>query len=259
VKGPRPTLEREIAFWRAGGGVVAGVDEAGRGPLAGPVVAAAVVFPPHCKFIRGLRDSKLLAPVKRSRLAMVVRARALAIGVGAASVREIDRLNIRRASILAMERALARLGLTPDLVLVDGLPCPELGRAHEAIVDGDAHCHSIAAASVIAKTVRDRLMELLASRHPTYAWASNKGYGTPDHLAALAAFGFTSHHRKSFAPVVQLELAVEDGKGRERTSTALYRLLPPSLVPSETPSRAGYSEYPQPQVPPAAPGTPRTS
>ncbi len=206
MRGPRPTLEREIAFWRAGGGVVAGVDEAGRGPLAGPVVAAAVVFPPHCKFIRGLRDSKLLPPAKRSRLAIVVRARALAIGVGAASVREIDRLNIRRASILAMERALARLGVTPDLVLVDGLPCPELGRVHEAIVDGDAHCHSIAAASVIAKTVRDRLMELLATRHPTYAWASNKGYATPDHLAALAAFGFTSHHRKSFAPVVQLEL-----------------------------------------------------
>jgi len=89
---------------------------------------------------------------------------------------------------------------------VDGLPCPELGRAHEAIVDGDACCHSIAAASVIAKTVRDRLMELLATRHPSYAWASNKGYGTPDHLAALAAFGFTCHHRKSFAPVVQLEL-----------------------------------------------------
>jgi len=134
--------------------------------------------------------------------------------VGAASVREIDRLNIRRASILAMARALARLGLTPDLVLVDGLPCPELGRAHEAIVDGDAHCHSIAAASVIAKTVRDRLMQLLATRHPSYAWANNKGYATPDHLAALAALGFTPHHRKSFAPVVQLELAVEVGRGR---------------------------------------------
>jgi len=99
VRGPRPTLEREIAFWRVGGGVVAGVDEAGRGPLAGPVVAAAVVFPPHIKPIRGLRDSKMLPPAKRARLALVVRARALAIGVGAASVREIDRLNIRRASI----------------------------------------------------------------------------------------------------------------------------------------------------------------
>src|SRR5438552_2416230 len=138
------------------------------------------------------------------------------IGVGAASVREIDRLNIRRASILAMRRALARLGLEPALVLVDGLPCPELGRPHDAIVDGDACCHSIAAASVIAKTVRDRLMELLGARHPLYAWASNKGYGTPDHLAALAAFGFTSHHRKSFAPVVQLELMAVEGGGRGR-------------------------------------------
>jgi len=206
VRGPRPTLEREIAFWRAGGGVVAGVDEAGRGPLAGPVVAAAVVFPPYCKVIRGLRDSKLLLPQRRLRLARVVRARALAVGVGAASVREIDRLNIRRASILAMRRALDRLGITPALVLVDGLPCPELGCPHDAIVDGDAHCHSIAAASVIAKTVRDHLMELLAARHPSYAWATNKGYGTPEHLAALAELGFTPHHRKSFAPVVQLTL-----------------------------------------------------
>jgi ribonuclease HII len=206
VKGPRPTLQREIAFWQAGGGLVAGVDEAGRGPLAGPVVAAAVVFPPHCKIIRGLRDSKLLPPAKRSRLALVVRARALAIGVGAASVREIDRLNIRRASILAMRRALTRLPLTPGLILVDGLPCPELACPHDAIIDGDAHCHSIAAASVIAKTVRDRLMELLAPRHPSYAWDSNKGYGTPEHLAALGLHGFTAHHRRSFAPVLQLEL-----------------------------------------------------
>lgn len=203
-----------MAFWRAGGGVVAGVDEAGRGPLAGPVVAAAVVFPPYCKFIRGLRDSKLLPPAKRSRLAGVVRSHAIAVGVGAASVREIDRFNIRRASILAMRRALDRLGLRPELVLVDGLPCPELGLPHDAIVDGDAHCHSIAAASVIAKTVRDRLMELLGVRHPSYAWETNKGYATPDHLAALAAFGFNAHHRKSFAPVVQLELVIEDGRGR---------------------------------------------
>jgi ribonuclease HII len=204
VRGPRPTLEREIAFWRAGGGLVAGVDEAGRGPLAGPVVAAAVVFPPYCKIIRGLRDSKLLLPARRARLAGVVRARALAVSVGAASVREIDRLNIRRATILAMQRALARLAVAPAHVLVDGLPLPELGRPHDAIIDGDAYCHSIAAASVIAKTVRDRLMELLARHHPSYAWANNKGYGTPDHLAALATFGFTAHHRKSFAPVVQL-------------------------------------------------------
>ena len=208
MRGPRPTLEREAALWSAagGGGLVAGVDEAGRGPLAGPVVAAAVVLPPYCRPIRGLRDSKLLPPLKRARLAAVVRARALAVGVGAASVREIDRLNIRRASILAMRRALARLGIIPDFVLVDGLPCPELGCHHDAIVDGDAYCHSIAAASVIAKTVRDRLMELLAPRHPLYAWATNKGYGTPEHLAALVEFGFTAHHRKTFEPVIQLEL-----------------------------------------------------
>jgi len=212
VRLPRPTLQRESAFWQAGGGgdgadgLVAGLDEAGRGPLAGPVVAAAVVFPAFCRPIRGLRDSKLLPPEKRALLARVVRARALAVGVGAASVREIDRLNIRRASILAMRRALNRLGVYPGLVLVDGLPCPELGCPHEAIVDGDARCHSIAAASVIAKTLRDRLMVLLAARHPAYAWASNKGYGTPEHLAALAAFGFTAHHRRSFSPVVQLEL-----------------------------------------------------
>lgn len=204
MRGPRPTLEREIAFWHAGGGFVAGVDEAGRGPLAGPVVAAAVVFPPHAKPIRGLRDSKLLVPARRARLAILVRLRAVAVGVGAASVREIDRLNIRRATIVAMQRALAHLAVRPAHVLVDGLPLPELGQAHEAIVDGDAYCQSIAAASVIAKTVRDHLMERLAVRHPRYSWASNKGYGTPEHLAALAAFGFTPHHRKSFAPVIQL-------------------------------------------------------
>jgi len=214
VRRPRPSLERERAFWAEGGGVVAGLDEAGRGPLAGPVVAAAVVFPAFCRGIRGLRDSKLLVPAVRLRLAGEVRRRALAVGVGAASVREIDRLNIRRATILAMRRALARLVIHPSHVLVDGLPCPELGWPHEAIVDGDAHCHCIAAASVIAKTVRDRLMQRLSLHYPAYAWASNKGYGTAYHLAALAENGFTAHHRKSFAPVVQLELAVGGGRWR---------------------------------------------
>jgi len=202
----RPSLEREAALWREGRGLVAGVDEAGRGPLAGPVVAAAVVFPAFAKPIRGLRDSKLLSAAARERLAALVRVRALAVAVGAASVREIDRFNIRRAAVLAMRRALARLAVRPDVVLVDGLPCPELGCPHQAIVDGDARCHSIAAASVIAKTVRDRLMALLGGRYPAYAWTSNKGYGTPEHLAALATLGFTAHHRRSFSPVVQLEL-----------------------------------------------------
>jgi len=222
----RPSLEREAALWREGRGLVAGVDEAGRGPLAGPVVAAAVVFPAFAKPIRGLRDSKLLSAAARERLAALVRVRALAVAVGAASVHEIDRFNIRRAAVLAMRRALARLAVRPDVVLVDGLPCPELGCPHQAIVDGDARCHSIAAASVIAKTVRDRLMALLGSRYPAYAWTANKGYGTPEHLAALAELGFTAHHRRSFSPVVQMELI-----GREWAvppSTALCRPLPPA-------------------------------
>ena len=204
----RPSLERESALWREGRTVVAGLDEAGRGPLAGPVVAAAVVFPVDVKPIRGLDDSKVLTARQRARFAAKIRARATAVAVGAASVREIDRLNIRRASILAMRRALDRLGLVPTDVLVDGLPCPELACAHEAIVDGDALCHSIAAASIIAKTVRDRLMERLGARHPEYCWTDNKGYATPEHLAALHTLGPTAHHRMSFAPVAQLELLV---------------------------------------------------
>ena len=211
MKRRRPSLEREIALWREGRGVVAGLDEAGRGPLAGPVVAAAVVFPPGMKPIRGLDDSKRLTPAARTRLATVVRTRALAVAVGAASVREIDRLNIRVASILAMRRALTRLTISPAYILVDGLPCPELGWPHEAIVDGDARCHSIAAASVIAKTVRDRLMERLAAHHPRYEWHSNKGYGTPEHLDALNAHGPCAHHRRSFEPVVQMRLALYGG------------------------------------------------
>jgi ribonuclease HII len=204
----RPTFEREIALWNAGRTLVAGIDEVGRGPLAGPVVAAAVVFPAGMKPIRGLRDSKILPAAKRERLAVVVRARALGVGVGAASVKEIDRFNIRRATILAMQRALRRLGLDPAEILVDGLWLPELGRPHDAIIDGDALCQSIAAASVIAKTVRDRLMRRLAVRYPVYAWEENKGYGTPEHLGALQVLGPTRHHRMSFEPVSQLSLAL---------------------------------------------------
>lgn len=202
----RPSLERELALWDLGRTVVAGLDEAGRGPLAGPVVAAAVVFPPGCARIRGLDDSKRCTARQRERLAALVRVRALAVAVGAASVREIDRLNIRRASILAMRRALTRLAVPPAAILVDGLPCPELGLPHEAIIDGDALCYSIAAASVIAKTVRDRLMLRLAPRYPGYAWDQNMGYATALHRDALAAHGPTPHHRRSFFPVLQLAL-----------------------------------------------------
>jgi ribonuclease HII len=170
------------------------------------VVAAAVVFPPGCLRIRGLDDSKRCTARQRERLAGLVRARALAVAVGAASVREIDRLNIRRASILAMRRALTRLAVPPAAILVDGLPCPELGLPHEAIIDGDALCYSIAAASVIAKTVRDRLMTRLAPRYPAFAWDQNMGYATAWHRDALAAQGPTPHHRRSFVPVLQLAL-----------------------------------------------------
>jgi ribonuclease HII len=208
VRRRRPSLERAAALWREGRRIVAGLDEVGRGPLAGPVLAAAVVFPPGARAIRGLDDSKKLTPAARARFAVRIRDRALAYAIGAASVAEIDRLNIRRASIHAMRRALALLGMDPAHVLVDGLPCPELGCRHQAIVDGDALCHSIAAASVIAKTVRDRLMDRLAVRHPQYAWDANRGYATPEHLAALLRFGPTRHLRRCFEPVAQLRLAV---------------------------------------------------
>jgi len=170
------------------------------------VVAAAVVFPIGVKPIRGLDDSKVLSAAQREKFAVKIRERAFAFAVGAASVREIDRLNIRRASILAMGRALRRLRLAPSHVLIDGLPCPELGCAHEAIVDGDARCHSIAAASVIAKVLRDALMDRLAARHPGYFWETNKGYATPEHLDAIQRLGPTRHHRYSFEPVAQIEL-----------------------------------------------------
>ena len=176
--------------------------------MAGPVVAAAVVLPVNCRPIPKLNDSKVLSAEQRDALVPVIQRVALAIGVGAASVHEIDRMNIRRASILAMQRALARLSLEPDYILIDGLPVPELDRPHEAIVDGDARCQSIAAASVIAKTVRDRLMQRLGPRHPHYRWEENKGYCTADHLGALEAFGPTPHHRRSFEPVSQLRLAL---------------------------------------------------
>jgi ribonuclease HII len=208
-----PTLDREAAAW-ADSYLLVGVDEVGRGPLAGPVVAAAVVLRAGCgaETLAGVRDSKTLPAAKRAALAARVHATALGVGVGAASVAEIDRLNIRRATALAMRRALTRLlcrapGLDHPLrILVDGLPFPELGYAHEALVAGDAHCLSIAAAGIVAKTVRDTLMRRLARRHPGYAWETNMGYGTAAHQAGLRTCGLTRHHRRSFAPVTQLSL-----------------------------------------------------
>ena len=207
----RPSLQRERAAW-AHETLLVGVDEAGRGPLAGPVVAAAVVFPVECRAVRGLRDSKVLPARIRLSLAEKIRIRALGYGVGAASSHEIDRLNIRVATALAMHRAITALirrhlgDGRPYRILIDGLPLPEVGYPHDALVDGDARCQSIAAAAVLAKTVRDRLMARLAVRYPGYGWQTNMGYGTDEHHEGLRAHGPTRHHRQTFAPIAQLTL-----------------------------------------------------
>lgn len=185
-----------------------GVDEAGCGPLAGPVVAAAVALRPGRQTLEGVYDSKALSAARREELAREIRERVLAFSVGAASTREIERLNIRRATSLAMRRALARLPFEPELLLVDGLRVPELGE-HEAIVKGDRLSLSIACASILSKTVRDRLMRRLSSRYPEYGWGENKGYATGRHLAAIREHGPTPHHRGTWAPIVQTELPLE--------------------------------------------------
>jgi ribonuclease HII len=183
---------------------VAGVDEAGCAPLAGPVVAAAVILD-RDKFPRGIDDSKVLpAPVREAIYARLTRVAAW--GVGIASVEEIDRLNIYWARMLAMERAVEALGVEPAMVLVDGNACPRWQRRSIAIVDGDAKCRSIAAASIVAKVTRDRIMVEYAREHPGYGWETNKGYGTPEHQRALRALGPTPLHRRSFAPVRQFTL-----------------------------------------------------
>ena len=197
-------LRVERGYFAHGLKSVAGVDEAGRGPLAGPVVAAAVLVAEDTHLIRGVDDSKVMTQRRREKIAAAICSR-LRYAVGAASVREIDRFNIRRASALAMKRALNRLGAA-DVIIIDGLPLPEIGFAHEAMVDGDAKSFAIACASIVAKTVRDRLMCKLAARYPAYHWEKNAGYGTADHLSAIQSAGVTPHHRKSFTPVVQREL-----------------------------------------------------
>ncbi len=182
--------------------LVAGVDEAGRGPLAGPVVAAAVILDPR-RPIAGLRDSKLLSAAQRDRLATAIHAGALAWAVGQADVAEIDEINILQATLLAMRRAIAALPVAPDEAWIDGNHCPELPCFARAIVKGDRDVIVISAASILAKTTRDALLIELDRRHPGYGFARNKGYGTPEHLAALARAGPCPEHRRSFAPVAQ--------------------------------------------------------
>jgi len=183
---------------------VAGVDEAGCAPLAGPVVAAAVILD-RAHFPRGIDDSKMLPAAAREAIYGRLR-KVAAIGVGMASVEEIDRLNIYWARMLAMERAVDALGVEPAMVLVDGNACPRWQRRSMAIVAGDAKCRSIAAASIVAKVTRDRIMIDYAQLHPGYGWETNKGYPTPEHQRALRELGPTPLHRRSFAPVRQLTL-----------------------------------------------------
>jgi ribonuclease HII len=219
-----PTLRWERPLWREGATRIVGVDEVGVAPTCGAVVAAAVIMPPNCRRIPGVRDSKTMSAVQRERLAPVIRRRAVAVGVGAASVDDIERLNIYHATHLAMRRAIARLGAY-DHVLVDGLRIAgfeaEVG-PYTAVVNGDALVYSIACASVVAKTVRDRMMERLAVRYPEYGWERNAGYATREHRDAIREHGLTPHHRSSWQAIQvliagdQLELdfegAADDGR-----------------------------------------------
>lgn len=185
--------------------LVAGIDEAGRGPLAGPVVAAAVILDPGRR-IRGLADSKLLTPERREELAILIRARSIAWATGQADVGEIDTINILHATMLAMCRAVAALPVLPEEALVDGNRCPALTCRVRAIVKGDRDVASISAASIIAKTTRDALLRELDKLYPVYGFAQHKGYGTPEHLAALERHGPCAVHRRTFAHVLQTEL-----------------------------------------------------
>ena len=204
-------LAYERGFWQRGLSRVAGVDEVGRGPIAGPVVAAAVILAEGVA-IEGATDSKALTPRRRSEIAEEIHARAAAISLGAASAREIDRVNILRATARAMNRALERLRVRPDHIVVDGLPVRDLLWEHEAVVGGDALVHSVACASIVAKVCRDRLMTRLAARYPGYGWERNMGYATRSHRRAVREGGLTPHHRTTFG-LMQLELRLPEGVG----------------------------------------------
>lgn len=209
----RPTRIHERRLARAYGGLIAGIDESGRGPLAGPVVAAAVILDPAA-IPDGIDDSKRLTREARESLAPQIMASA-AVGIGVVDVAAIDELNILRASLLAMSRAVEALPSLPSAVLVDGRDRPTLLCPVETLIDGDALSLSIAAASIIAKVTRDRLMERLAADWPGYGWERNMGYATPEHQQALIALGVTPHHRRSFAPV----RAILDGQPLQSDSS----------------------------------------
>jgi ribonuclease HII len=231
-----PTLRHERRLWNQGLTRVVGVDEVGVAPTCGAVVAAAVIMKPGCHRIPGVRDSKTLSMGQRERLAPLIRKRAIAVGVGAASVPEIDRINIYHATHLAMRRAIARVG-GHEHVLVDGNRIvgfeAQVG-PYSNIVDGDAKVYSIACASIIAKVVRDRMMAKLAARYPGYGWEHNQGYATRDHRDAIRAFGLTPFHRRSFL-ALQRTLAGDqldlDLLGDPGASPDTHEMLERELVP----------------------------
>ena len=201
---PRSSLAEQVVLpWDLPDALVAGVDEAGRGPLAGPVVAAAVILDEQ-KPIKGLADSKQLTAARREKLYDAILANALCCSVGQASVEEIDRLNILHATMLAMRRAVEGLRLLPHKVLVDGNRIPELRVRAEAIVQGDATVAAISAASILAKVTRDRWCRDIEQEYPGYGFGRHKGYGTAEHLQALRTLGATPQHRRSFAPVARV-------------------------------------------------------
>jgi len=189
--------------------IFAGVDEVGRGPLAGPVIAAAVILDP-ARPIAGLRDSKKLTAARRAELAEIIEENARAVGVGRAEVEEIDRLNILRAALLAMQRAIANLPLQPDVVYVDGNVTPSLAMPAVAVIGGDDSVASISAASIVAKVVRDGEMDRAAAHYPNYGFERHKGYATAAHLEALRRFGPSPLHRRTFAPIRTADAAGAD-------------------------------------------------
>lgn len=204
-----PDYSIEERFLAINGGPIAGVDEVGRGPLAGPVLAAAIILDREC-ILEGLNDSKKLTMRRREKLFARIMDIAI-VGIGEASVEEIDRLNIRRATHLAMARAVGALPEQPAFAIVDGNDAPSLTCPCDTIVGGDGRSVSIAAASIIAKVTRDRMMIRLHEDHPGYGWRTNMGYGTKEHIEGLQKLGVTSHHRKSFAPVYQMLWSVNPG------------------------------------------------
>jgi ribonuclease HII len=197
-------VEREL--WASGVTRVAGCDEVGVGPLAGPVVAAAVILSPDCR-IRGVDDSKKLTPQRREELAEQLHAEACAIGIGVVEVDDVDRLNVYHAALEAMRRAVIALPIVPEHIVVDARTIPQISIPQTPLIGGDGRCYSVAAASIVAKVARDHMMRQLHEIYPEYGFVHNMGYGTAEHLAAIDRHGPTPVHRRSFAPVRQLRLS----------------------------------------------------